>query len=143
SYCLGTGKHLDQTRRFIEEQPETWRQLCDRIETATIHFLKTLAAAGADAFQLFDSWAGELTGEEYLRWSQPHHHAIFQAVREVPSILFVKEGPYLDLMGQSGCTAVSLGVRHDLRAARQQYPSLIFQGNVDEELLKAGTPEQV
>lgn len=143
SYCLGTGKHLDQTRQFVSEQPETWQQLRERIETATVHFLKTLAAAGADAFQLFDSWAGELTREEYLQWSQPHHEAIFQAVPQMPSLLFVKEGPYLDLMTQSGCTAVSLGVRHDLRAARQQHPQLIFQGNVDEELLKSGTPEQV
>jgi uroporphyrinogen decarboxylase len=143
SYCLGTGKHLDQTRSFVTEQPETWHLLRERIETATIHFLKTLASAGADAFQLFDSWAGELSREEYLQWSQPHHQSLFQAVQAMPSILFVKEGPYLDLMAQSGCAAVSLGVRHDLRAARQQYPDLVFQGNVDEELLRDGTPDQV
>jgi uroporphyrinogen decarboxylase len=143
SYCLGTGKHLEQTRRFIAEQPETWQQLLDKIEAATVHFLHTLAAAGASAFQLFDSWAGELSREEYQSWAQPYHQAIFQAVREMPSILFVKEGPYLDLMTQTGATAVSLGVRHDLKVAREQYPSLVFQGNVDEELLKTGSPEQV
>jgi uroporphyrinogen decarboxylase len=46
-------------------------------------------------------------------------------------------------MVQSGANVVSLGVRHDLAAARQRYPSQVFQGNVDETLLRSGTPEQV
>ena len=45
-------------------------------------------------------------------------------------------------MTQSGADIVSLGVRHDLAAARRDYPHLVFQGNVDEELLRTGTPEQ-
>src|SRR5262249_37663372 len=75
--------------------------------------------------------------------AQPRHQEIFAAVREVPRILFVKEGPYLDLMTASGADVISLGTRHDLAAARQTYPHLAFQGNVDEELLRSGTPEQV
>ena len=143
SYCLGTGKDLDATRRFTAEQPETWRQLLGKIETATVHFIQSLSQAGADAYQLFDSWAGALDREEYLQWSQPYHQAIFQGASKLPSILFVKEGPHLDLMTQSGATAISLGVTHDLRAARAQYPHLVFQGNVEEELLRDGTPDQV
>ena len=54
----------------------------------------------------------------------------------VPRILFVKECPYLDLMTASGADVISLGARHDLAAARRQYPHLIFQGNVDEKLLR-------
>ena len=46
-------------------------------------------------------------------------------------------------MTQSGADVVSLGVRHDLAAARRDYPHLVFQGNVDEELLRTGTPEKV
>ena len=61
----------------------------------------------------------------------------------MPRILFVKECPYLDLMAASGADVVSLGKRHDLAAARRQYPQPGFQGNVDEKLLRSGTPEQV
>ena len=61
----------------------------------------------------------------------------------VPRILFVKEGPYLPQMAVSGADVISLGVRHDLAAARRDYPHLVFQGNVDEELLRSGTPAQV
>jgi uroporphyrinogen decarboxylase len=143
TYCIGTGKDLTATRRFAAEQPRVWGALLDRIGTATIHFLGTLTRAGADLYQLFDSWAGMLDRGEYQTWAQPHHRAIFAAVRDVPRILFVKECPYLDEMTQSGADVVSLGVRHDLAAARRQHPDLVFQGNVSDELLRAGTPEQV
>jgi uroporphyrinogen decarboxylase len=143
AYCIGTGKDMAATRQFAAEQPETWHRLLERIGSATIHFLGVLAAEGADLYQLFDSWAGMLTTDEYRQWAQPHHEAIFAAVHSVPRILFVKECPYLDSMIASGADVISLGRRHDLAAARRQYPQLVFQGNVDEELLRAGTPEQV
>ena len=61
----------------------------------------------------------------------------------MPRILFVKECPYLPEMARSGADILSLGVCHDLAAARRDYPHLVFQGNVDEESLRTGTPEQV
>ncbi|HBI45380.1 MAG TPA: uroporphyrinogen decarboxylase, partial [Planctomycetales bacterium] len=143
AYCINTGKDMAATRRFAAEQPRVWEALLERLMTATVGFLKTLIREGADAYQLFDSWAGMLDVEEYSRWAQPRHKAIFAAVNEAPRILFVKECPYLDAMASSGADVVSLGVRHDLATARRDYPQLVFQGNVDEELLRTGTPEQV
>lgn len=143
TYCIGTGKDIGRTRRFAYEQPAVWNALLDRLTTATIHFLRTLIDDGADLYQLFDSWAGLLDRNEYERWAQPHHQAIFRAAAGVPRILFVKEGPYLPLMAASGAEVISLGVRHDLAAARREYPHLVFQGNVDEEILRSGTPDQV
>ncbi|MFN4260615.1 MAG: uroporphyrinogen decarboxylase family protein [Gemmataceae bacterium] len=143
TYSIGTGKDLDATRRFAAEQPVVWSELLDRLCQATVHFLDTLAHAGADAYQLFDSWAGMLTPEEYQTWAQPYHRHIFAAVHQVPRIIFVKECPYLDQLTACGADIVSLGARHDLAAARRDYPHLVFQGNVAEELLRIGTPEQV
>ncbi len=143
TYCIGTGKDMGATRRFAQDQPAVWTELLHRLQTATCHFLGTLAAEGADAYQLFDSWAGLLDKDEYERWAQPYHQAIFGSVTSIPRILFVKECPYLDLMAVSGADVVSLGRRHDLAAARQQYPHLVFQGNVDQQLLQTGTPAQI
>src|SRR5947208_3218762 len=95
TYCIGTGKDMAATRRFAAEQPRVWEGLLDKLSTATVHFLKTLIADGADVYQLFDSWAGLLTPDEYERWSQPHHQTILKAASGVPRILFVKECPYL------------------------------------------------
>jgi uroporphyrinogen decarboxylase len=143
TYCINTGKDMAATRRFAAEQPDVWSALMERLTTATVGFLRTLIQEGADAYQLFDSWAGMLSAEEYRRWAQPRHMAIFRAVKDAPRFLFVKECPYLGAMALSGADVISLGKSHDLAAARRDYPNLVFQGNVDEELLRTGTPEQV
>jgi uroporphyrinogen decarboxylase len=143
TYCINTGKNIAATRRFAAEQPRVWRALLERLTTATVHFLRTLIADGADMYQLFDSWAGLLERTEYETWAQPYHQTIFREATGVPHILFVKEGPYLSLMASSGADVISLGVHHDLAAARREYPHLVFQGNVDEAILRTGTPEQV
>jgi uroporphyrinogen decarboxylase len=139
TYCIGTGKDVAATRLFAAEQPAVWKSLLGSLTYATIGFLKTLIADGADVYQLFDSWAGMLTPDEYEAWAQPHHEEVFAQARGVPRILFVKEGPYLDRMCATGADVVSLGTRHDLAAARRDYPNLVFQGNVDEVVLRTGT----
>jgi uroporphyrinogen decarboxylase len=143
TYCIGTGKDIAATRRFAAEQPVVWTGLLEKLGVATVGFLRALIADGADLYQLFDSWAGMLEPGEYGAWAQPPHRAVFAGATGVPRILFVKECPYLDRMAASGAEVVSLGTRHDLAAARRNYPQLVFQGNVDEEVLRTGTPEQV
>jgi uroporphyrinogen decarboxylase len=143
TYCIGTGKDMDATRRFAAEQPMVWAALLDRIGAATGTFLGTLISAGADAYQLFDSWAGMLSPEDYVNWGYAHHKTIFEIATGVPRILFVKENPYLEEMVHSGADVVSLGVSHDLAAARLRYPNMVFQGNVSDDLMRSGTSEQV
>lgn len=143
TYCIGTGKDVAATRRFAADNPEVWHKLLDRLTGATGLFLNQLVADGADVYQLFDSWAGLLTADEYDRWAQPHHQAVFRAAPEVPRILFVKECPHLDRMCAAGAEVVSLGERHDLAAARRDHPRVVFQGNVSERLMRAGTPAEV
>ncbi|HVL12710.1 MAG TPA: uroporphyrinogen decarboxylase family protein [Gemmata sp.] len=143
TYCIGTGKDVDATRRFAAEQPVVWNGLLKRLLGATVGFLRTLIEGGADIYQLFDSWAGLLTESEYDAWAQPFHREIFYEATGVPRILFVKEGPYLNRMCAAGAEVVSLGTRHDLAAARRDYPNITFQGNVNEDVLRTGTPEEV
>ena len=143
TYCIGTGKDLSATRKFVAEQPATWNALLDKLTGATIHFLGALIKEGIEVYQLFDSWAGMLERSEYEKWAQPMHKSILAGVTSVPRILFVKECPFLDLLTQTGADVISLGVRHDLAAARKQYPHLVFQGNVDEAILRNGTLDEV
>jgi len=58
-------------------------------------------------------------------------------------VIFVKECPYLDRLTASGADIISLGKRHDLATARRDHPHLVFQGNVDEEILAQGTLDKV
>jgi len=84
-----------------------------------------------------------LTPDEYVDWAYAHHRTIFDMADGVPRILFVKECPYLEEMVHSGADVVSLGVRHDLADVRRRYPQMAFQGNVSDELMRTGAPEQV
>lgn len=143
AYCIGTGKHMEKTRQFAAENPTVWRGLLDRLSAATIEFMNAMAREGAAVYQLFDSWAGELTAEEYEEWAQPYHREILTSASAIPRILFVKECPYLDRMTQTGANVISLGARHNLAEARSQYSHLVFQGNVDSDVLKSGTTDQV
>lgn len=144
TYQIGTGKDLDAVRRFAAEQPDVWESLLEVTATATVGFLRGLVDAGAAAYQLFDSWAGALSQEEYDRWAAPYHERIFGAVGG-PSILFVKELPseWTDTAVASGPTCISLGTQHDLAALRERHPSMVWQGNVDHELLVHGGPDDV
>lgn len=143
TYCIGTGKDINATRRFIQEQPKIWNELLERLTSATIGFLKTMIAHGACAYQLFDSWAGMLTEQEYDQWAQPYHQKILAGATGAPRILFVKECPYLHKQVETGADIISLGKRDDLAEARKKYPHLVFQGNVDENILRTGTPHDV
>lgn len=143
TYCIGTGKNLDATRAFARENPKVWDALLEKLSHATIVFLKTLIADGASAYQLFDSWAGMLTPGEYDLWAQAYHARILQAATGIPRILFVKECPYLPRQVETGADIISLGKRNDLAQARRDYPHLVFQGNVDEMILRTGTTDQV
>ncbi|MER3417109.1 MAG: uroporphyrinogen decarboxylase [Gemmataceae bacterium] len=143
SYCIGAGKNLERVRAFAAEQPVAWQELLDRIAVATVEFVRDLMELGADAFQLFDTWAGGLHADEYARWAAAYHRRIFAALRQYPSLLFVRECPHIEPMMTSGAWAVSLGTRHDLAAVRRQYPHVVVQGNVDAQLLAQGMPTEV
>lgn len=143
TYCIGTGKNMDATRAFARENPVVWDALLEKLSHATVVFLKTLIADGASAYQLFDSWAGMLSESEYDVWAQKYHADILGKATGIPRILFVKECPYLPHQAKTGADIISLGKRHDLAQARKDYPHLVFQGNVDEMILRTGTPEKV
>jgi uroporphyrinogen decarboxylase len=134
TYQTGIGRDLIKVRQFVRENRMVWDALLARTADATVSFLQTLIQRGAAAYQLFDSWAGGLSEEEYLEFSQPYHEQIFAAVPG-PSILFVKEVPYVDHAARSGCRVLSLGTSHSIPQVKAQHPHLIVQGNVDHLLL--------
>jgi uroporphyrinogen decarboxylase len=142
AYQIGVGRDIDRVRAFASSQPEVWRSLLDKTAVATVHFLQSILAAGAAAYQLFDSWAGTLTDAEYDSWALPYHQRIFNEVGG-NSIVFVKDSPDVDRLAKSGAKIVSLSKGHDLAEAKRKFPNLVFQGNVDHELLIDGSPAEV
>jgi uroporphyrinogen decarboxylase len=109
-----------------------------------VDYLNYQIASGADAVQLFESFADVIPSELYKKYVQPTHEKIFSSLSpNAHSILFTKESPHLDLMLQSGASVLSVGSCIDLGQAKKMAPDLIFQGNVDNKILADGTKEEI
>jgi uroporphyrinogen decarboxylase len=93
SYAIegGTSRDFTRTKAFMLSEPAAWRRLLGKLVTVQADYLVAQAAAGAQALQVFDSWAGRALGrEDYLRYVAPHNRELFAkvAVADVPVINF-------------------------------------------------------
>jgi uroporphyrinogen decarboxylase len=125
-------------------QPRVWDELMTRLTDITISFLRIQVAAGASAVQLFDSWVGALSPEDYRRSVFPHSARVLAALAEtgVPRLHFgVGTGELLALLGQAGADVVGVDWRVPLdEAARRVGPGKALQGNLDPAILLAPWP---
>ena len=116
--------------------------LFDKLATLTARYLCMQVEAGAQAVQLFDSWAGLLDAETYRRFAAPANRRILEAVGAmgVPRIMLAVDAAHLwTEIAALPCEAVSVDWRHPLSVARKAFGARAIQGNLDPaELLGAG-----
>jgi uroporphyrinogen decarboxylase len=145
----GPSKNFEITKSLMYGEPRLWHDLMTALTDITIAFLKVQVAAGASAVQLFDSWVGSLSPEDYRRSVLPHSQRIFTALENtgladtgVPRIHFgVGTGELLGLMHEVGADVVGVDWRVPLdEAARRTGPGTVLQGNLDPALLFAPWP---
>jgi uroporphyrinogen decarboxylase len=141
SYMIEGGASRDflQTKRMMFQQPELWSELADRIVTVLSEFLRSQVEAGASALQIFDSWVGCLSPEEYRRYVLPATRTLLQnaSALGVPVIHFgTGTAALLELMRKAGGDVIGVDWRVDLGDAwrRIGYDAGI-QGNLDPALL--------
>ena len=137
-----------ETRLFAYRDPGAMRALLDRILATTIDYLIGQIDAGADAVQLFDSWAGSLAPREFERWVIAPTAAIVKAVRAhrpgIPIIGFPKGagGKLGAYARETGVDAIGLDETVDPVWADSQLPAgMPVQGNLDPLLLLAGSDD--
>ena len=138
----GPSKNHDLTKALMYGHPELWHALLARLADITISFLRVQAEAGASAVQLFDSWVGAVSPDDYRQAILPHTSRIFAALESagVPRIHFgVGTGELLGLMGEAGADVVGVDWRIPLdEAVRRVEPGKALQGNLDPAVLLAG-----
>jgi uroporphyrinogen decarboxylase len=126
-------------KHMLREEPQVVRDLLERIARSTAEYLKAQIAAGADVVQLFDTWAGELSTDEYDAFELPATQMVLQALNgeSVPKILFAKgSAKHLESMAQSGADVLSVDWNTDLAEARRKLGRRVaLQGNVDPSIL--------
>lgn len=137
----GPSKNFEITKSMMYGQPELWADLMRRLADITIGFLQVQVAAGASAVQLFDSWAGALSRDDYRNCVLPHSKRIFDelAASGVPRIHFgVNTGELLGPMGEAGADVVGVDWRVPLdEAVSRVEPGKALQGNLDPAILMA------
>lgn len=138
-------KNFDKAKAFLHRYPAASWQLINLVTEVTTRYLAMQVKAGADAVQIFDSWGGILSKEDYKEWSARPVNSIFEHIEElsVPRILFVNNlAPYTDIVGRIACEVIGVDYRMDLVQAAEAMPDKAVQGNLDPSVLH-GAPEHV
>ncbi|MCC6943288.1 MAG: uroporphyrinogen decarboxylase, partial [Thermomicrobiales bacterium] len=143
SYAIegGGSRHHINAKRLMMSQPSVWGNLMSKLANAAGAYLQAQAAAGADVLQVFDSWAGELSPEDYRQYVLPHTRTTVEMARQsgVPVILFgVGTASLLELMASTGADVIGIDWRVELDEGwRRIGHDRAIQGNLDPVALFA------
>jgi uroporphyrinogen decarboxylase len=143
--CEGGGsKNYVNTKRLMYTDPGAWHALMSRIARALSQYLNAQVAAGAQAVQIFDSWVGALSPDDYREYVLPHTREVIKGVTSgVPVIHFgTGTATLLELMKEAGGDVIGLDWRVRLDEAWARLGDVAVQGNFDSVALFT-TPEVV
>ena len=131
-------KNFDKAKAFCFKNPEAAHQLLQKITDTTIAYLKAKVRAGVDVVQVFDSWGGMLSPEDYQQFSWKYIQQIVDALKGMVPVIAFGKGCWFALreMSQSGASA--LGVDWTCSARNARYLSggnITLQGNFDPSRL--------
>jgi uroporphyrinogen decarboxylase len=136
-------KDFPTLRAFAAARPDLLDRLLGRLSRLMAQYLLRQAEAGADAVQIFDSWAGLLSRSSWERLIRPHLETLLETVGRagIPRILFLQNAPHL-MDAYASLPAEVLGVdwRVDLPELQQRYTARAVQGNLEPAILTAGAP---
>ncbi len=137
SYLIegGTSKKFEKIRSMMFGQPDLFKALCNRLVDMTVDYLRYQFQSGAEAVQLFDSWAGILSADQYNEFAGCYTEEIIRRLKsefDRPIILFVGGGHHLlpEMVGQNP-DAISLDWRVRPEDVKQIPPQIAIQGNLD------------
>ncbi|MBL8151230.1 MAG: uroporphyrinogen decarboxylase [Blastocatellia bacterium] len=144
SYMIegGTSKNFIELKRFLFANPDALHLLLEKIaETVTV-YLAAQIEAGADAVQIFDTWAGELSSADYKIFALPYLKKIISHLHQIsncPVILYTNGcAAIVEQMLETGADCLSIDWRIDMAEAKRRIGDrAAIQGNLDPCLLLA------
>ncbi len=146
SYVIegGGSRQYQHTKTLMYRDPSAWHDLMERLSAAVSGYLNGQIAAGAQAVQVFDSWVGCLSPDDYREYVLPHtRQTIASLTPGVPVIHFgTGTASLLSLMREAGGDVIGLDWRVDLGEAWARLgPRVAVQGNLDPVALFAEPDE--
>ena len=143
SYMVEGGKSSDFkiTKLLMYEEPDTWKLLMEKVSTVLVDYMKMQVASGAQALQIFDSWIGCVTPEDYREFILPYCQKIMNSLKllNVPIINFsTGTSSMLDVIADAGGDVISFDWRINIDQARDILGwDKPVQGNMDPVVLFA------
>ncbi|MCA1726557.1 MAG: uroporphyrinogen decarboxylase [Actinobacteria bacterium] len=137
SYLIegGPSRTCERTKALMHADEEAWAELMETLGSSMLAYLRAQAEAGAQALQVFDSWAGALDPEDYTHFVLPTMREIFGGLvdLDVPTIHFgVGTGELLSLLRDAGPSVVGLDWRVPLHLGWERVGfDVAVQGNLD------------
>jgi uroporphyrinogen decarboxylase len=147
SYAIegGSSRNYTRAKGLMYSEPAAWHRLMSLLAERVGRYLAAQAAAGAQALQLFDSWAGALSPDDYRRYVAPHNRRALDLARAtgVPVIHFATgTAGFLEDQAAAGADVLGVDWRIDLGTAWDRIGTeRAIQGNLDPVLLLAPWPE--
>lgn len=138
-------KNFDIAKSFCFSQPEAAHMLLEKITTTTIKYLKSKVKAGVNVIQLFDSWGGLLSEDDYQKFSWHYNQKIIDSLKSKTKIISFSKGCWfaLPLMAKSGVDALGIDWTCSARNARYLTGGKVtLQGNLDPSRLMS-TPKEI
>jgi uroporphyrinogen decarboxylase len=138
-----TSRDFKKAKAFMYDYPEDFKQLLDKLADSLIDYLSFQIKSGADAVQIFDSWAGHLSPDDYKNFALPPIKKIIKKLKEkhpqTPVIHFTKGvAGFLDYMLTSNADVYSVDWMIDLKTVKEKvFPQAAVQGNLDPIVLYA------
>ena len=131
-------KTFSVAKRLMYQRPDLAHALFDKITQATITYLKAQIEAGASLVQVFDSWAGILSPQQFQEFALPAIAQICEAIQEVPITVFAKGAwSSLEALNKLNCEVISLDWQTPPGHARSIIQGKSLQGNLDPCVLYA------
>lgn len=143
SYMIegGSSRHYIKTKNLMHSQPQAWGELLGKLVTVTSEYARAQVAAGADVIQVFDSWVGCLSVEDYRRFVLPRTTELIGSLKAAgtPVIYFGTDtSTLLASMKKTGAEVIGLDWRIPLDEGWQRLGNKgAVQGNLDPVLLFA------
>jgi len=137
-------KTFDKAKAFCFSQPKVAHRLLQKITDLTIDYLLEQVKSGVDAVQLFDSWGGLLSPDDYQQFSWPYLQQIVQRLKNETQVIVFGKGCWFALKEMSLSGAAALGVDWTCSARNARYLSggqITLQGNFDPARLLSPIPE--
>ena len=147
SYAIegGASRTFTKTKQFMYQTPDTWHLLLKKLAELVGNYLAAQARAGAQALQLFDSWVGCLSPDDYRSYVAPHSRRALSiaGAAGVPLIHFgTGTATFLEDFAGAGGDVISVDWRIPIDAAWTRIGERAIQGNLEPVALLAPKPER-